>query len=93
MNLPTYWQLPPDKQEAIIAEERNAELEREAAESQMLVYKGKLIKPEDYPCTCELADPSHCFQDGKKDADYQWSEEERASEQCHCPCHRYHEPW
>lgn len=87
----TYWSLPPSEQ----AEHRKAlaaqELQALADEKHMLVYNGKLIEPEDYPCDCELEEAQSCYEQRKDDADVKWTEQEIKDKYCWCPCHTWSE--
>lgn len=91
-----YWLLPPAKQQkrlnAINKIQQQADLEREACEKQLIIYKGKLVTAEDYPCTCELACPSQCYEE-REGLDKKWSRQEIKAEQCFCPCHTWYEPF
>lgn len=88
----TYWQAAPREQGKIRrqverAEERAA-LEAYAAENRLIIYKGKAIKPEDYPCKCELENPSDCQEQKQMDAGREYK-----NGQCRCRCHQYYEPF
>jgi hypothetical protein len=68
-------------------QDQQAELEAYAAEHQLVLYRGKAIKPEEYPCSCVYESPSLCQEEknerqgkGYKDG------------VCQCRCHTYYEP-
>lgn len=88
MNIADYWKVAPSTRDEVLSTVKQQELEEYAEEHQMLLHNGKLIKPEAYPCECELQSPGQCFE--RRAAT--WTENEREIEQCSCPCHRYYEP-
>lgn len=79
-----FWGLATDEEMA----EAQATLSRRkrkeyAEEHSLLVYKGRLTRPEDYPCKCELQSPHQCAEErnGRQGDD----------NYCKCPCHRFFE--
>lgn len=83
MELQQYWNLEPVRREGERRAARRAELEEQAEERRMLIHEGKLIKPEEYPCTCEWQSPSDCYAARKPGMPHGL---------CRCPCHTYCEP-
>src|SRR5947199_5392829 len=55
-----YWVVPVSKQQDLRAGVERLDLEAYAREHGLIVYEGGTIKPEDYPCECELQDPDQC---------------------------------
>lgn len=93
--IPRYWQLPIVEREQKLSAVKQADLEAYADEHQLIIHNGKLIKPEDYPCLCQLEGPHWCFEDPMwKNTDIEarkWTPEEKEAKECHCPCHQYWE--
>jgi len=92
MNIKNYWSLAPSVQQSTLETVKQADLEAYAEEHRLLVHRGKLVKPEDYPCECEMESPSHCFQEingWETNPTHDWTNEEQDDKQCHCPCHSY----
>lgn len=96
MNISQYWTQPPAKRNrqltTINKREKQFALEQEAEEKQMLIHDGKLVAPEDYPCVCEMACPSQCYEE-RENIEKRWTRKEKQAEQCFCPCHTYYEPF
>jgi len=96
LEIKNYWQFPPAKQKKQLTKinkiEAEKALEAEACEKQLIIYKGKLVSAEDYPCMCELACPSQCYEE-REGMDKKWSRREKKAEQCFCPCHTWYEPF
>jgi hypothetical protein len=95
IQIKNYWQLPAKKQQKQLDKinkiETQKALEQEAEEKRMLIYKGQLIKPEDYPCICKFEAPEHCYEDLKTQR--KWLSQEKRAKQCFCPCHTWYEPF
>lgn len=87
VSVTSYWTQPTKEQNKIKKTLAKAELEAYAEEHELVLYRGKAIKPEDYPCKCELCDASKCWEDKHPNArDYQQGA-------CKCRCHTYYEPF
>lgn len=91
-----YWTLPRAKQRKqynqVKKQDAQVALEQEAEEKQLIILDGKLVKAEDYPCTCELASPHQCYEE-RENIEKKWSRKEIKNECCSCPCHTWYEPF
>jgi hypothetical protein len=94
MNIANYWKTTPQAREDIKQQVEQADLESYAEEHGLVIYQGKAIKPEHYPCDCEKENPYHCFEENKDLPDSDWSKSAidaflKAQEDgmCPCPCH------
>ena len=81
-----YWQLTPKEQKAFLKALNKQELAAYAEEHELLFYRGKLVKPEDYPCGCELWNAGQCWEEKHPNAP-DWMEGQFA---CTCKCHTYY---
>ncbi len=84
--LKDYWVVTSSQQQELRQLVYGLELEEYARQHQLIVYRGKVIKPEDYPCGCELQDPLQC----QLDPDLQMGVNDKT---CVCLCHMYFEPY
>lgn len=82
-----FWLRSPKEQKALVKQASKLELEAYAEEHELLLYRGKLVKPDDYPCKCELCNAYQCWSDKHPDApDYM-----DGHYYCKCKCHTYYE--
>lgn len=92
LSVQDYWRLTLSAREQKRLYVRAADLEAEAEQKQMIVYKGKIISPRDYPCSCKLLLSDDCYQDRTAAGKFLSPKEHEESE-CHCPCHSYEWQW
>lgn len=83
-----YWMVSVSEQQELRQLVQRLELEAYAEEYGLIVHEGKAIKPEEYPCECELEDPQQC--QVYKDTVAEYEVNDRS---CNCECHRYFEPY
>ena len=82
--LRNYWGASVSQQQEVRQSAQRLELEAYAREYQLVIHGGKLIKPEDYPCQCELQDPAKCRMYRVRGS---------TDKTCMCVCHTYFEPY
>jgi hypothetical protein len=86
----SFWTLEPKKREATrkLADriEQQAQLEQYAEENNLLICRGKAYTWEEYPCSCELGDPSRC--QAEKNERRGLGHEKAV---CKCRCHLLYE--
>jgi hypothetical protein len=83
-----YWVVLAGVQQELRQFAQEQELQVYAEKHNLIVYKGKTIRPEDYPCECELQDPEQCQR--YKDKQMKYGVNDKT---CICECHRYFEPY
>ncbi len=88
MNIARYWFQSPETQKNIQSDLEILVLQREARRKHLLIVDGRLIKPGKYPCSCELLEAEHCFEERMRNNDT-LTEQDRNARSCHCPCHTY----
>jgi len=86
-----FWEQAAPVQEAVRKQvekqDEQAELEAYAAEHQLVLYRGKAIKPEEYPCACVYESPQLCQEEknARQGKGYK-------NGMCRCRCHSHYEP-
>jgi hypothetical protein len=90
INVREHWMLPLSEREFQLDKLRLHEEALALQASEQILYRGKLIDPEDYPCQCTLMEPNQCWEDKHSNA-HGWQKNKYGF--CKCRCHTNYEPW
>lgn len=85
IDIKNHWNLPLREQENQLRRLVNHDEEVALRKSLQIRYRGKMIDPEDYPCKCELMNPSQCWEEKHPNA------RDHQSGVCKCRCHSTYE--
>lgn len=83
-----YWQSSPKRQIRTLQILNKQELEAYADENELVIYRGKAVRPEDYPCKCLMESPYDCYQEKHRAHTFT----ESLDKMCKCRCHTYWMP-